>query len=116
MCFIYIEGLGGGDNSGNALVLPNDTTWLFSILVVARRTDADNESAMYKLEGGIDNNANTVALVGTVTKTVLAEDTVAWDVNVLANNTTKTLDVQVTGENAKTIRWVAVVNLVQVTG
>jgi hypothetical protein len=96
--------------------IPNDTTWAFSILVVARRTDADNESAAYKLEGCIDNNATTVALAGTVTKTVLAEDTVAWDCNATADNTNKALSITVTGEAAKTINWVARVTLAEVTG
>lgn len=104
------------DNSAGRLVIPNDTTWAFSVLVVARRTDADNESAAYKFEGCIDNNANTVALVGAVTKTVLAEDTAAWECDASADNTNKALALQVTGEAAKTINWVGRVTLVQVTG
>lgn len=98
------------------LTLPSDSTWAFRILVVARRTDADNESAAYEFVGCIDNNAGTVALVGTVTKTVIAEDTSGWDVNVTANNTNDCLDITVTGENSKTIRWVATIWTVEVTG
>ena len=44
-----------------------DTTWAFDILIVARRTDADNESAAYEIKGCIDNNAGAVALVSAVT-------------------------------------------------
>jgi len=96
--------------------IATDTTWAFTITVVARRTDADNESAAYKFEGCIDNNAGTTALVGSVTKTVLAEDTVAWDANVTADNTNDALVVTVTGEAGKTIYWVAKIELVEVTG
>ena len=102
----------------NQVILPNDSTFTFSILVVARRTDADNESAAYKFEGCVDRNANaaSTALVGSVTKTVLAEDTVAWDCNVTADVTNGGLAVTVTGEAAKTIRWVASCTVVEITG
>ena len=102
----------------NQVILPNDSTYAFTILVVARRTDADNESAGYKFEGVIDRNANaaSTAIVGAVTKTVLAEDTAAWDVNVTADTTNGGLKVEVTGEAAKTIRWVATCWTSEVTG
>lgn len=109
---------GTAAGSSNILVLPNDSTFAFSILITARRTDADNESAGYKLEGVIDRNANagTTALVGTVTKTVLAEDNAAWDVDAIADTTNGGLVVRVTGEAAKTIRWVAICTTAEVTG
>lgn len=96
--------------------IATDTTWTFCIYLVARRTDADNESAGYKFEGVIDNNAGTTALVGTVTKTVLAEDTAAWDADVVASDANDALVIQVTGEAAKTINWVARITLVETTG
>lgn len=100
------------------VLLENDSTCLFMIHVVARRADADNESAGYRLEGVMDRNgtAASTALVGAVTKTVLAEDTVAWDVNVTADTTNGGIKITVTGEAAKTIRWVARVVLTEVSG
>jgi hypothetical protein len=108
-------------NNGTAtfntqLRVNNDTTIVFSILLVARRTDVNNESAGYKFEGVIDNNAGTTALVGTVTKTVLAEDTAAWDANVTADNSNGCLAITVTGEAGKTIYWVATCWTSEVTG
>src|SRR5690606_32212818 len=63
--------------TAQTLVLPNDSTWGFVALIAARRTDADGESAFYELKGCIDRNgaANTTALVGSLTTTVIAEDT-----------------------------------------
>jgi hypothetical protein len=86
--------------------------------VVARRTDADNESAGYEFAGVVDRNgsAATTAIVGTVMKTVLAEDTTAWDCAVTADTTNGGLAFTVTGEAAKTIRWVATVWTSEVTG
>lgn len=109
-------------NDGNApaastrIAIASDSTYAFEALVVARRTDADNESAGYKITGVIDNNAGTTALVGTPTVTILAEDTAAWDIAVTADNTNDALVFTVTGENAKTIRWVATVHLTKVSG
>ena len=96
--------------------VPSDSTVTFSALIVARRTDADNESAGYKLEGVIDNNAGTTALVGTVTKSILAEDSAAWDVSATADDTNDRLAITVTGEAAKNISWRAKINYNSLTG
>jgi hypothetical protein len=105
-----------GDGGSARMTIASDTTWAFHILVTARRTDADNESAAYDFIGCIDNNAGTTALVGSVTKTVVAEDTAAWDCNVTADNTNDALIITATGENSKTIQWVAFIQLVETTG
>ncbi len=100
------------------LVLPDNTTLVFDIYIAARRTDVDDESAGYLVQGVIDRNTGvaTTALVGAITKTVIAEDTVAWDVDVNADTTNGSLRIQVTGEVGKTIYWVASVKITQVTG
>lgn len=104
------------DGSSARLTIASDTTWAFEALIVARRTDADDESAGYLITGVIDNNAGVVALVGTITVTVIGEDTVAWDVTAEANDTNNALAIKVTGEAGKTIRWVCSVKSTQVTG
>ena len=115
---LVISADAGAAAAGNQVTLPNDSTYTFSALIVARRTDADGESAGYKIEGVIDRNGNaaSTALVGSPTVTVLGEDTAGWDVAVTANTTLGCLTITVTGENAKTIQWVAVVNTVETTG
>ena len=50
------------------------------------------------------------------TQTVIAEDNAAWDATAAADDTHDALIVQVTGEAAKTVYWVAKVELVEVTG
>lgn len=95
------------------LAVPNDTTWMFTIYVVARRTDADNESAAYWIQGCVDNNALTVALVG-VPQVTAIEDTAAWDASVQIVG--GRLTIRVTGEAAKTIYWNAITHIVQVSG
>jgi hypothetical protein len=100
-------------NNPAGLAVPNDTTWMFTSYIVARRTDADNESAAYWIQGAIDNNAGAVALVGAVQVTAI-EDTVAWNTTAVALG--GRLLLRVTGEAAKTIYWNAVTHIVQVSG
>lgn len=104
--------------TGTRMAIPDDTTWFFTVDVVARRTDADGESAAYRYTGCIDRGvgAATTALVGTVTETVIAEDNAAWGVALTVGTSDGTLRVTATGEAAKTIRWVAYIRAVQVTG
>ena len=107
-----------GSNGGatNRMSIATDSAYAFSALIVGRATAADNNSAGYKIEGVIDNNAGTTAFVGTPTVTVLGEDTAAWDCTAVADNTNDALVIQVTGAAATTIIWVASVRLVKVTG
>lgn len=104
--------------TGSRITLTDDQTVFFEIMVVARRTDVDGESAAYKYTGCIDRGvgAGTTAFVGTVTETVVAEDNAAWGVAITAGTSDGTLRITATGEAGKTIRWVAYVRAVTVTG
>ncbi len=104
------------DGASVRMVLDTDTTWAFSILLVARRSDGNNESAAFKFEGCIDNNAGTVALVGTIQKTILARDTAAIDADVNASDANDSLDIDVNqGAAAGNWSWVARVELSELT-
>lgn len=106
---IYTE-----NSTGTRILIASGTTAAFSILVCARRTDVTGEAAAYKFEGLIANNAGTTAIVGSVTKTVLAESAAAWDCAVTADNTNDAIDISVTGEAGKTIKWAANVTMVEI--
>ena len=107
---LSLQGSGG-------LVIPADTTWAFSALVVARRTDADGENAAWRVEGVFKRDAgNTAALVGTPTVTPLgANSGSTWSVAV-TSATAGNLNIRVTGEDAKTIRWLATLRIAHVSG
>lgn len=104
------------DGSGARCTIKTNTTLAFDILVVARSSSALNESAAYHFRGCADNNGGVTALVGTVVKTIVAEDTAAWDCDVTADSTNDTLVITATGEAGKTIQWVARIELVETTG
>jgi hypothetical protein len=106
--------LGGAGGYTDRLVQGAGKTMAFSILVVAKVNLGAR--AAYKFEGCIkrDEDAASTDIVGTVTKTVLAEDVAAWDANVDADTTNGSLRLQVTGQAATEIYWVARVETVEI--
>jgi hypothetical protein len=106
-----------GETATQRLVVPNNSVWTFDMLITARRTDATGGGAGYRFVGVIrkDGTAGSTTFVGTPSKTVIGETNGAWDAAVTANTTDGDLRLTVTGEAAKTIRWVAVVRTTEVT-
>lgn len=101
----------------NTIAITNDSCYGFTGIVTARNQDTDNESAAWEIKGCIDNNGGTTAFVGTPTVTALGDDSAgAWNVSLVADNTLDALLIKVTGQNAKTIRWGASVELMKVSG
>lgn len=99
-------------------VIPENTTWAFSALVVARRADADGDNAAWEVKGCFKRDAGgTAALVGTPTVTALGASAGAgtWTVTV-ASFSVGTLRLIVTGEASKTVRWVAELRAASVSG
>lgn len=105
-------------NTGAPPVIPENTTWAFSALIVARRADADGDNAAWEVKGCFKRDAgNTAALVGTPSVTALGASAgaAAWTVTVNSFSV-GTLRLIVTGEAAKTIRWVAELRASQASG
>lgn len=105
------------NGSTTQIALPNNSTFVFDIYITGRRTDATGGSCGYRFNGVMkrDASAATTGLVGSVSKTVIAETNNAWDASVTADTANGALRIQVTGEAAKTIRWVAIANTIEVT-
>jgi hypothetical protein len=105
------------DGSATQLVMPNNSVFTFDILVAARRTDATGGGAAYRFVGVArkDTTAGSVTFIGTPSKTVIGETNVAWDAAVSVDTTSGAFRVRVTGEAAKTIRWVATIQTTEVT-
>jgi len=101
-------------NSSRVPVNTN-TTLFYEISVVARRTDATGESASWHLKGCVDNFSGTVADVGSVYEIAVAQDDLAWVVDVRADNTNNSINVYVTGAASKTVRWTAIVKATEVS-
>jgi len=110
---LFIDGTAGSVR----LVLPDDSTLTYKVTVTAHRTDIQDGHAGYTVSGVIYRNsgAATTSLQGKPNKTVLAESNPAWDINIGADSTNGSLSITVTGETGKTIRWLALVETVEVT-
>lgn len=110
---MFINGTAGNIR----LTLPDDATWTFRITVTAHRTDLGNGHAGYTAAGVIYRGAGaaTTSIQGSVQKTVLAESNPSWDINISADNINGSLKITVIGENTKTIRWVALIETVEIT-
>ena len=87
----------------------------FRILVVAA-SDNNTEGAAYEFKGLIKKDATSAstAIIGSVTKTVIAESVSAWDAGITADTSNGALSITVTGEAEKVIRWVAFIEMVEV--
>jgi Head domain of trimeric autotransporter adhesin len=109
----YLNGTAGGER----LTLTDDSTWTFTITITGHRTDTGDGHAGYKFEGVIFRGAGagTTTFQGVPVKNVIAESDVSWDVSITANSTFGALCINVTGQVGKTIRWVALVETVEVT-
>ena len=108
---------GQNASASNQIIFLNDSTYTFNILVVARRSDADNENAGWEFKGVASRNANpaSTSILG-VSKTTIFKTMPAWECDVIVDTVYGGLSVKCTGQSNKTIRWVATVNIVEVTG
>lgn len=98
--------------------IPVSTTWAFTGVVVARRTDIVGDNAAFEIKGCIKRDVgNTAALVGVPVVTALGASAgaAAWTVTI-SSQSGGALLIRVTGEAGKTIRWVCDLRAVQVSG
>jgi hypothetical protein len=102
----------------NQVILPNNSAYFFRGEVIAGVTAAGNTKG-WTVEGVIKRGANaaSTALVGTATVTSLYADAGAatWSIAVTADTTNGGLKVEVTGQAATTIRWVAQIRTTEMT-
>jgi len=104
------------DGSLARLTVPAKTTWSFSIKLSAYN-DTDNTGAWWKICGGIRRNAsNETVLIGSLIVERDSEGTMSGtSASIVADDTNEALEIRVTGLASKNIRWVAVVDISQVS-
>jgi len=102
------------DGASLQLTIAADTCYMFTIRVSAIEDSSGTDAAGYHIQGCLVNNGGTTALVGTPTVTSHESDA-AWDCAASADDTNDALAITVTGAAATNVRWVATVELTQVT-
>ena len=111
-------------NNGADIVVPNDTSIMFIANITGRRTDqvnaSTNDNASYTLIGLLHNDGGGIALLGSVSKTVIAETDSNWDVQATVTGTGSSgsdkLNIQCKGASSKTVNWVVKLETVEVKG
>ena len=105
------------DGVSSRLVLPNNSAYMFSADIVARRTDATGTVGAWTVSGLVfrDATASTTAISGAVSKTTIAKTTSTMDVTLSADTTNGSLKVAVTGVASQTIRWSIYIRTQEVT-
>jgi hypothetical protein len=101
------------DGDFERLTLAMNRTLTFDILVTA--SSDGGQSAGYHIQGVIENVGGTTAFVGTPSVVTLGEDDTSWDVDVLDDNGSDALVIEVTGAAGVDIRWVATVRTAEVS-
>lgn len=102
--------------STNQLVLPNNSAYTFSIMVVARQSATNGTaSAAWKIEGLIrrEGTAASTTLVNYITTVI--SNVPGWTIAVSADTTNGGLAITATGAAATNIRWVATAQTSEVT-
>lgn len=94
------------------LSLPSDTTWQIMIRVTARQTGGSagtvGDCATFRIDGAVNNIGGTASLVGTPdTGSYSVAAAATWTVALAVSGSN--LQIRVTGEANKTIRWNATV-------
>lgn len=110
---MFVDGTAGSIT----LTMPDTSTWTFRVTITGHRTDVNDGHAGYEFKGVIYRNAGaaTTAILGRMSKTILAESNTPWDANVFADTANGGFTVTVTGQTSKTIRWLALVETVEIT-
>jgi hypothetical protein len=104
------------DGNSLRLTIPAKTTWAFEIKLSAYN-DTDSAGAGWIFRGAIQRNgSNGTALIGTVITENWQDSAMSsTSASVVADDTNEALEIRVTGITSKNIRWVAVVDISQVS-
>ena len=102
------------------IILTTNSTYIFDIDVVARKSPTGTDYSAWNLRFCInmEADASTTSIIGSVTKTLIGQTAGAsgWDVSVTADTTNGRPKITVTGEASKTIRWLADIKMSKVKG
>lgn len=110
---LLLDGTGGSAY----LTIPDDSTWTFRVTVTAHCTSIPVGRGGYTIEGVVyrESGASTIAFQGFPIKSVIATSNPDWDINITIDTTLGALSLEATGDVGQTIRWLAVVDTVEIT-
>ena len=104
---------GGTPTAGNRLVVDDEHAYSCVVRIAARR-DTGSDQALFIRQVIIERTGGTVALEGTVQTIGTDINPGSWSISITADDTNKSLKVDVTGAASTNIRWVAVVEAIEI--
>jgi len=103
-------------STDNQVILPDNSAFAFHGTIVARQQASGGTAcAAWKVEGLIRREANAGTTVLVNSAITILDNTPAWGMTLSADTTNGGLKIEVTGEAATNIRWVATINTSEVT-
>jgi len=95
-------------------VLATDEARAYTGMVIGV-DETTKDKAVYSIKGLIMNDGGTTAeILAAETEDILVKEDVSRALDVQANNTADSLEVQVTGDSANTVNWKATLNFTKV--
>ena len=109
----FIDGTSGSIR----LQLPDNSTWTFTATITAHQTSSGSGHAGFKVDGVVyrDSGASTIAVQGVFNKTVLSRSHPQLDINMGIDIINGSLKLTVSGQPNTTIRWLCVIDTVEIT-
>lgn len=105
---LFLDGTAGSQR----LVLPDDCTWTFEATILGHQQDG-NGHAGFRVKGVI-YKTGSVNMLGAVSKETISAQA-GWNANVYADSVNNSLKITATGETGKIIRWLAIIQTVEIT-
>lgn len=98
----------------NRLVLPNFYAYKVSADIVAK-TATETATWTIKFLASREDNASTIMIIGnTLTERIAADSTaLSWTISAVADTVNGCISLFVTGEDSKTVRWLAAINTLE---
>lgn len=104
----------GGSGVASRITIASGRCMAFSVRVFGKVHTGTQHRFHCHIEGTISNYSGTTAIDGTNVTTAITNTSGAWSATATADNTNDALVVKVIGEASTTIRWLALVTLIEI--
>lgn len=106
-----------GTNGSSTLILQDNSTWAFRGMVTGHRIDGIDGHAGFAFSGVIYrvSGVASIRFQGRPSIDVISRNNFLWNVKLYANPVNGSLQIVCVGQTGKIVRWVAMVETVEVT-
>jgi len=106
---LYVNGVNGAN-----LLIQSEGILAFDALITGR-DNTTGDCCAFKLHGALKKDSTTTEIIGSVGKIILGKDNASFDANIIANDISDSLILQVTPATANTTRWASEIQYTEVS-